>query len=429
MGDVCELEMHCCCAFCQKRLCAKHWGHSRCPHTEQVTGGGSLVPLSAPPLPPPPNDNDAFPKLELGQPPFRKRRITMKQSVPLPPSLPLVPSPPPTNITPVKQPLPPSLALVPSRPPPKGGWRKCEHPLCKSGNDTLLRLTGSKHGFQHLVDKSLAVCGPCKNQPILVMNEIAGTAGESSPEVKTSKLKVDVDHDLKPLTVKQMETWKSDTTEVIIEAYKHTAANPMRFVTERWHMNVRIAGMFPGSAFKTISDAESAFDALKTPRKAISVAVAAVRRSPEDVQKVANTVPNNRQVGRFKNGMLSYKQKCDLVSWVRLRQGTNVPLTRGEIMGAITEYYKSNTGDQKALATEAMYHDWRDWVRKHVHDPGFRITTSKKAKALRQIEASALSREGADAGFDRLSALLRRRGIADFDKSTSEVFIAEPSRL
>ena len=177
VGDVCELEMHCCCAFCQKRLCAKHWGHSRCPHTEQVTGGGSLVLVSAPPLPPPPNDNDAFPKLELGQPPFRKRRITMKQSVPLPPSLPLVPSPPPTNITPVKQPLPPSLALVPSRRPPKGGWRKCEHPLCKSGNDTLLRLTGSKHGFQHLVDKSLAVCGLCKNNPFVSWTRLRAQRG------------------------------------------------------------------------------------------------------------------------------------------------------------------------------------------------------------------------------------------------------------
>ena len=64
-----------------------------------------------------------------------------------------------------------------------------------------------------------------------------------------------------------------------------------------------------------------------------------------------------------------------------------------------------------------------------MHEPGLRLAISKKAKALRQIEATSLTREGVEAEFDRLSALLHRRSIADFDKSTGEVSIVATDRL
>ena len=145
--------------------------------------------------------------------------------------------------------------------------------------------------------------------------------------------------------------------------------------------------------------------------------------------ELANNVPKTMQIGRFKTGWLTPKQKCDLVAWVRLRQGINVPLFKPDIKAAMEKFIAMNSLGKHTECTDAIYFDWRDWVRKNVVDSGFHIKTSTKAKALRQIEANALTRENLAAEFDRLEGLLRRHGIAVFDKESGKLNVTQPDRL
>ena len=116
-------------------------------------------------------------------------------------------------------------------------------------------------------------------------------------------------------------------------------------------------------------------------------------------------VPRQCQIGRYGPGFMITKQKVDLMTWARLRETSNSALTKTEILSAMKKYMLNNRGVahtpdvdmEHAFRTyfpqadmDAIYHDWRHWIRKNVTDPRMHISTSRKAKALRQVEAKPI---------------------------------------
>jgi len=421
VGGTCPHELHCCCPFCYKRLCATHWGLSACPHLLPVPRR-RLTTKTLPPLPPLPPPSDA-PEGDEDREVVPPLPDDQDKPCSRPDAVVAVPA------AVVAVPPCPVVAVPAAQTTPRGGWRKCEHPLCKTPNDTLLKLTGRKGGYEHLANPSLSVCGQCRRQPLPKADAELQLAVMSSPVSKDAKSKINVDCDMQPLSAAQIKLWEGDSVQSILKAYEHTAVKPMQFVAERWHMNLRIARLVLRGEVQSVVQAAVVFSALKTPRKRIGTALEMLKKSPDKIVAVANAVPQERFVGRYKEGAMTVKQKCDLVSWVRLREAANVPLVKAEIRGAMAAFCKANTGDVSATASDHMYLDWRDWVRKHVSDTGFRIGSSKKARALRQIEANALTKENAEREYDRLEALLRRRGIAVYDCHDSKLVVTDPSRI
>ena len=155
----CCIEVHHCCAVCQKRLCHAHWDSS-CPHLDLPTEAPQQPPMdpSPPPLPAP-----------LQPPPCS---TSPQQQLPPPP-----PPPPQSADTgaaivrsggrPCTRRLWQKTSVVEKqlRSPPKGGWPRCLHPDCENSQCTLLRLTGSKDGFKHFKDPDLKVCQECRRRP------------------------------------------------------------------------------------------------------------------------------------------------------------------------------------------------------------------------------------------------------------------------
>lgn len=421
VGRCCEQEAYCCCDKCGLRLCGQHWGPSRCPHTDVHVS----LKQHPPPLPPPPLEDLDFPPLPPpgGQ---QRRRLTGKQTV---------------QNTLVK----PEIKLeaevdseirLPDLSSPgqykKGGWRKCEHPQCESPSMTLLRLTGRKVGFKHLLDPTIACCGQCRRRPLLPLQrrESSEALGEPTSEaiVAVSTPVKRKFQDMNRLQESDLQAWDDDSAEALVDEYTYTVASPMKFALERWHMLYRIGKLVVGGKLKSATEAEVVFKPLRVPRKHIGKMVNQLKASDDHVALV-NSIPADRQIGRHKHGALKYEQKMDLVTWVRLRESQNVPVTRDDVLAAMSEFIKANTGDVHAAASLNMYIDWREWVRKKVSDPGLHISSSKRARALRQIEANSLTKEATLAEYDRLQAILRRRNIAHFDVEEGRLVIDHPELL
>jgi len=418
VGGVCNLEMHCCCPFCLKRLCAMHWQSSRCPgHSdvhETIDNKKLQSPSCLPPLPPPPEpplaDEKQYPSLPPpGQPPSKLCRLSKKTTVPAPMAQATMDFEQLATMDPKD-----SMLLAKTPQSIKGGWLKCQHPACDSPQETLYKLTGRKQGFEHFTEAGLKVCTSCRKVPLIVSPQ---------PAEKQSKKR-----SWRFLTAEDIDEWQKDTPEKVLETYQHTADKPMLFTTERWQLAMRVACLIERSVLDNALTASKVFKDLRLTRQKISDAFRSWTESKNKVE-LANNVPKAMQLGRYKTGWLTPKQKCDLVAWVRLRQAINVPVFKTDVKAAMCKLIDVNTAGHITECTDKIYFDWRDWVRKNVADSSLFIKTSSKAKALRQIEANALTRENLAAEFDRLEGLLRRQGIAVFDKESGQVTITEPSRL
>lgn len=309
-----------------------------------------------------------------------------------------------------------SLDETPSK---KGGWMKCEHPSCPSPSDTLYKLTGKKRGYEHITNSDVRVCGSCRKTALPDDTALV----EESHSEKQDKKRV-----WAFATEADVEKWKSDTVESIHDAYLHTATKPMQFALERWQLALRVARLIDTGTIESALAAQAMFKNLRLTRQKLSEAIKAWASSENKVE-VVNNVPKSLQIGRFKTGWLTPKQKVDLVSWVRLRQNINVPIFKSEIMGCMGKFVAMNIGATEFTCTDAIYLDWRDWVRKNTLDSSFIIKTVKKAKALKQIEANALTRENLAAEMDRLEAFLRRHKIAEFDPASGKTTVTQPDRL
>jgi len=417
VGGCCEFELWCCCPFCLRRLCVKHWKASACPHDDISKTIDKLPPPPLPPpLPQPPSPplppSATQPQDALPQEPDRKRfRISQKTSASI------------AVREPVPEPLAGPLVLAEGKSPPtssggKGGWLKCQHPQCELPFETLYKLTGRKQGFGHITVCNMRVCNGCRKKPMSLVPVMSST-----PETKAVKKRT-----WNFLDAEDIGVWMRDTPESLQEAYIHTVSQPMLYVTERWHLALRVANLIDMNIVPNSFAASKIFTSLRLTRQKLGEAVKAWSQAKDKVE-VANHVPKTMQIGKYGAGVLTHKQKCDLVAWVRLRESTNVPVFKAEVQGAMSKFIAINTDGARAECSDALYADWRDWVRKNVVDSNFTIKTSKKAKALRQIEANALTRENLAAEQIRLEALLRRHGIGKFDASTGKMTIQEPQRL
>jgi len=63
-----------------------------------------------------------------------------------------------------------------------------------------------------------------------------------------------------------------------------------------------------------------------------------------DKVALANSLPKSFQIGRFGQGVLSDKQKLDIMHWCRVRETTNTTLTKGEVLTAMKKFALSNAG-------------------------------------------------------------------------------------
>ena len=251
----CFHEVWACCTNCLVALCTSCWDKSRChehcPGMVQCDCQEcaadmicEVVAASTTPLPPPP-------LVDVGTPILEKA------------AAPMTPLPPPVLVdvgTPVRHRLhskapealtcysalacsdtlrrlnsETSIATTPQSADSRskmGGWRKCGHPCCPCPSETLQALSGLKQGFSHRTHTDVRVCGPCRNRPWPANSTVLTT----SVAVPVARQKSDIER-----FAIEMETWKDDTPDKLIQLFVHTAENCQAFAWERWQLGCRVA--------------------------------------------------------------------------------------------------------------------------------------------------------------------------------------------
>ena len=186
--------------------------------------------------------------------------------------------------------------------------------------------------------------------------------------------------------VADVGAWDADTVEDLAQAYAHTADNPMRFGLQHWHLALRVARMVHTRIFRSVQLACQAFASLKVTRKKVTQALGHWVGAQDQVA-LANHVPRELQIGKYGEGRLTLKQKCDLVHWVRAREKLNIPVRKVEAQSAMLKFMLLSTGDcvpeqlegptwraavlpalQQDARVEHVYQGWRRWNRDHVAD-------------------------------------------------------------
>ena len=195
--------------------------------------------------------------------------------------------------------------------------------------------------------------------------------------------------------LESLDAWNDDTPSRLIELYGHTAEQPMRFSLERWQLMLRVCRLIQAGEWSSPFAAVKHLDKLHVPRPKLAVALKLWRESKDRLQ-LAQIEPRQFQLGRYKHGYLSKKQKLDLASWARIRESSNVTLRKVEILAAMRHFALINQGVQVPedadhtqllrdhmlrLNIESVYQEWRHWIRRNVADYRMHICTSRKAKA------------------------------------------------
>jgi len=197
-----------------------------------------------------------------------------------------------------------------------GGWRKCGHPLCQFASKTLQALSGSKHGFPHRLRTDVRVCGPCRTRPWPENSTVLTTSAKSLSRSQSPGLGSVArrDSDVERFAI-DMETWKDDTVDKLMQLFVYTAENPRSFAWERWQFGCRVARLLDLPAgdrpFHNCREAAQCLEPVKMSRQKIA-RIYAVWCRADDKTLLACNPPAEFGMGRYAWGSITDLQKHDL---------------------------------------------------------------------------------------------------------------------
>ena len=318
----------------------------------------------------------------------------------------------------------------------QGGWLRCQHPFCQTSHRSLKTCTGFKSGFGHRQCDEVRVCAACRRIPLpRPCVSHAKCPSPSSSRSQSSRIS--------SFDASSLKAWSSDSFESLVAEYQHTAEHPARFPDERWHLALRVARLVEQDGCSQ-TEGEQRLLSLRLPRQKISEASSLWGACSTEAEKVklAQEVPSTRCMGRRKDGILSKKQKHDLLIWCRLRAEANQAPSPKEVMGKMLHLVLISKGEASpthlsGIALEAMqrrynianvYRGWRKWVAASIEDPLQRLVSASSARCLRATEAKCLTWFSVRHCQSRLRELMIKRDIATLDKD-GELHIHAPERL